>query len=264
MENKIINALRFVLIGSGNIAYSLGQGLLNTGHHPIAVIARNTVSGNDLAAKLGCSFSTNLSDVPTCDIVFICLPDQHISAYYNQISYLQNTLICHSSGMTPLQNNLEKQRCGVFYPLQTLSKHTETNWKQTPILVEANNQNDTHLLLNLANDLSDFSVSCNSIDRSYYHLAAVFANNFTNYLVSQAQIICKNNGLDSTFLHPIITKTMEQAMQTENTFTLQTGPAIRNDHKTINQHLQLLNKNPLQKQLYEIITKSIQLNAEEK
>jgi predicted short-subunit dehydrogenase-like oxidoreductase (DUF2520 family) len=264
MENKILKTLQFVLIGSGNIAYSLGQGLLNAGHNPIAVIARNTHTGNELATKLGCPFSINISDTPTCDIVFICLPDQHITDCYSQLSFLKNTLICHSSGMTPLQNNLKKQRSGVFYPLQTLSKHTETNWKQTPILVEANNPKDTALLLNLAKDLSNLTISCNSFDRSHYHLAAVFANNFTNFLVSQAQIICTTNGLDSTFLKPIITKTLEQAMQTENTFTLQTGPAIRNDHKTINQHLKLLQKNTLQKQLYKIITKSIQLNADKK
>jgi predicted short-subunit dehydrogenase-like oxidoreductase (DUF2520 family) len=94
----------------------------------------------------------------------------------------------------------------------------------------------------------------NSEQRKALHVAAVFVNNFTNHLYKIGNDICEENKVPFEILHPLIDETA-QKIKTLSPQKAQTGPAVRNDHKTVKNHLGLLNKE--QRQIYQIITKSI-------
>ena len=85
--------------------------------------------------------------------------------------------------------------------------------------------------------------------RKILHLAAVFACNFPNYLYYAAGAILQQNDLDFNMLRPLILETAEK-VQVHLPLDVQTGPAVRNDEKTMAAHLELLQDNPDLQQVY--------------
>lgn len=67
--------------------------------------------------------------------------------------------------------------------------------------------------------------------------------------------ICKEHQVPFDILLPLIKETASK-IETLSPEKAQTGPAIRNDKKTIKNHLDLLNIE--QQKIYKMITKSIQ------
>ena len=96
----------------------------------------------------------------------------------------------------------------------------------------------------------------NSSQRKFAHLAAVIANNFSNHLFEISAQILKDHDLDFEILRPIILETSRK-VQHAYPSEMQTGPAIREDLKTIDEQLEMLNEYPEIKNLYNVLTKSI-------
>ena len=91
--------------------------------------------------------------------------------------------------------------------------------------------------------------------RKHIHLAAVFASNFSNAMWSIADdYLRKNTPYTLSLLEPLVYESVRKAMKLGPNKS-QTGPARRNDHKTIDAHLQLLPSN-LQN-IYKVITNHI-------
>ena len=85
-------------------------------------------------------------------------------------------------------------------------------------------------------------------------MAAVFVNNFSNHLFQIGKEHVEANDLNFEVLYPLIQETVQKAMDL-SPFEAQTGPARRNDQKTILEHLQLLDEP--QQTIYEQMTNSI-------
>ena len=106
-----------------------------------------------------------------------------------------------------------------------------------------------------------FGANClhiNSDQRRQLHLAAVLVNNFPNYLYTQAEVLCIEKGLSFELLKPLLFETVSKLDQL-SPIDAQTGPAVRDDKKTIKEHLKLLKK-PHLRSIYKLLTKEIQRN----
>jgi predicted short-subunit dehydrogenase-like oxidoreductase (DUF2520 family) len=121
--------------------------------------------------------------------------------------------------------------------------------------LEAEHINDYKVLEKLAKSIGKKIYSINSEQRKTLHVAAVFVNNFTNHLYKIGNDICKENKVPFEILQPLIKETASK-IEHLSPKEAQTGPAIRNDKKTIQNHLNLLNQN--QQKIYKTLTKSIQ------
>ena len=80
--------------------------------------------------------------------------------------------------------------------------------------------------------------------------------NFTNHLYQIGNKICLENNIPFHILQPLIEETA-QKIKSLSPKEAQTGPAVRNDTKTIEKHIDFL-KDENQKEIYKILTKSIQ------
>lgn len=257
MESVKTYHFSFVLIGSGNLAFSLGKALVEVGHKAFGVVSTNQNSAKELAEILNTKSFQTLPSELTPDFVFLCVPDNQV-AIVSQNLKNSKAIVCHCSGATDLKIVSEwSDKAGVFYPFQSFSKHSTYNWKDIPILIEATDKEVFSKIELLAQSLSHKVMPCDSLKRSYYHLSAVFANNFTNHIIALAQEICLQKGLDSSLLLPLLKITFENAVQ-QHSKSLQTGPAIRNDEVTLAKHLKLLEENKEVKEVYELLTASIQ------
>ena len=93
--------------------------------------------------------------------------------------------------------------------------------------------------------------------KKWAHLAAVFANNFTNHLFSISQMILEQSGLSFEIFKPLINETVRK-IQNHDPLNVQTGPAVRRDNLTIENHLEYLKKDGRFAEIYKVLTADIQ------
>ncbi|MFT7344841.1 MAG: putative short-subunit dehydrogenase-like oxidoreductase (DUF2520 family) [Lentimonas sp.] len=243
------------IIGSGNIAHhfaiALSQKVKING-----VFGRNEVETHKLAEKVKANGTTDLSRLKPADLILICVNDDEINGVINQLDSEQ--VVAYTAGAVELKSIDRKNNVGIFYPLQTFSKEREIDLWEVPFLIEATDNFLAHDLFDLAWKLSRKVEFANSTQRKHLHLAAVFVNNFSNHLASLAQNHLDKNELSFDLLKPLILETAKK-LQSQKPQDAQTGPAIRNDKKTIASHLSLLDEET--KMFYQILTDSIQKQA---
>ena len=245
------------IIGFGNVAFHLTKALQKSLKYKIQNIAvRSLHSIPDFVSKE--LFVLSINDLKPADITLISVSDNAIEEISNNIPY-QNSLVAHTSGTTALEVLNNKNKKAVFYPLQTFSKNKELNFKEVPLCLEAENENDLASLKLLAKELSDFIYETSSNQRKSLHVAAVFVSNFTNHMYKIGEEVCKENNISFDILKPLIKETADKINYLSPT-EAQTGPAIRFDEKTIKAHEDFLT-NEINKNIYKLITTSIQKNV---
>lgn len=202
-------------------------------------------------------FTDDISEIEDADVYIIGIPDDAISAFSESLPF-QNRLVVHTSGGVSIDALSNKTRSGIFYPLQTFSKQREVDFENIPICIEAENVDDLKLLRNLGEIISKNVTEISSEQRSKLHTAAVFVNNFTNYLYRIGSEILKEEDLSFDLLKPLIMETASK-IETLSPEAAQTGPAKRNDIKTIEKHLSSLS-NPQHKKFYKLFTEALKEN----
>ncbi|MFE3847741.1 Rossmann-like and DUF2520 domain-containing protein [Flavobacterium sp. LB3P45] len=252
---------KVIIIGSGNVAQHLiaafqNSQKLGTEIDLIQVFSRQKES---IAHLLDLDKITDdLATLEEADLYIIAVSDDAIPAVSSLLSF-KNRLVVHTSGSIPLNALDDDNRKGVFYPLQTFTKHKEVDFKTIPICLESENATDFQLLEKVAKIISDKVFAINSEQRKALHVAAVFVNNFANHLYQIGSEICQENQVPFEILKPLITETAQKIMVLSPE-EAQTGPAKRNDSATIRTHEAFLsNENHLK--IYKTLTQSIQHNG---
>src|ERR1700761_7904543 len=232
--------MRITIIGSGNVATHLAAAFKNAGHVMVQVYSRNLQNAALLAYHVKAEAIDSLEQInPETDLFIIAVKDDAIGQIAEKLAPYQKLMV-HTSGATDLYTLLAfTDNAGVLYPLQTFSKAREVDIRNVPVCIEGADAEITKTLEQLAQTISNKVYRIDSSQRKALHLAAVFANNFPNYLYTIAQQILVKNHLDFELLRPLI---LETALKVQVNFSaeVQTGPAIRNDELTMNNHLQLL------------------------
>lgn len=246
-----------VLIGAGNVATHLGKALLQKGLNMVQVYSRTLESAERLAFELSTNFTNSPGEIETgADLYILSIPDRAAGELLPQIS-LKDELIVHTSGSLPMNILSEvSAKHGVFYPLQTFSKKRKLDYSTIPFCIEANSIESLEKLHALANLLSGRIFELDSIQRKQAHLAAVFACNFSNHMFRISDDILKEHNIPFDLLKPLIKETAAKVME-HHPKEAQTGPALRNDIRVIEEHLRLLDKNENMRELYKQITGDI-------
>lgn len=244
--------IQVVLLGSGNVASHLAKAFLKAdGIEVTQFYGRTKSSLKNLDAQI--DKITDLNSLAKADVYIIAIPDDAIAEFSSHIP-MRNALVVHTSGSVALDTLSDTNRKGVFYPLQTFSKDADINFRDIPICIEAEKNKDLVLLEKLASSMSNNVYFIDSKQRKSLHVAAVFVNNFVNHLYSLGHELCAEHQVPFEILTPLILETAKK-VATINPIDAQTGPARRNDIKTIEMHLSMLSKE--HKEIYQLLTKSI-------
>lgn len=243
--------IKVILLGSGNVATHLFQAFSKASEIEVVQVFSRSIS-KDFPESIQTSDFIQISEA---DVYIICVSDNAIASVSNQLQF-ENKLVVHTSGSTDFEVLSAKNKRGVFYPLQTFSKNKPVDFTAIPICLETENPSDYVILEKLANTISN---SVNKIDgkqRKALHVSAVFVCNFVNHLYQIGNEICIENNIPFHILQPLIEET-SQKIKSLSPQEAQTGPAVRNDSKTIEKHIDFLTDEN-QKEIYKILTKSIQ------
>lgn len=245
--------IRIVIIGSGNVAQHLISAFNKSKDvEVIQVFSRK----NDLDPFLFPSEKV-ISDITLLkdsDLYIISVTDGAIAEVSENICF-NNRLVVHTSGTTSMEILNDKNRKGVFYPLQTFTKGKEVDFNEIPICLETQNDEDYILLEKVAQSISKKAIKISSEQRKAIHVSAVFVCNFVNHLYQIGNEICTKNNIPFEILYPLIEETASK-IKNLSPVEAQTGPAKRNDTITINSHLNFLS-NETYKEIYKLLTKSI-------
>jgi hypothetical protein len=257
---------KIAIIGTGNIGTWLFKTLQTQSH--LSVIS---VSGRKM--------ETLPSDF---DIYIFALKDDVYEDVLQHISFKMPHAV-HTSGSLS-QNILAPytEKYGVIYPYQTITQKAEggrqnaegrkkspSNFEgvpegrgsfyknyDVPICIEASDLTFENALLQWASSIFPTVYKVNEKQRFAMHLAAVFANNFTNAMYGVAYQIFEENNLDWSLIFPLLENTLEKAKHHAPNL-VQTGPAVRGDVSVMEKHCNAL-KNDSLKTLYQFLSKIIQ------
>lgn len=247
-------------IGSGNLAWHLAPALDNAGFIIKEVYSRNhrhaeALTGRLYQAEVKASLDFSTSD---SSVFIVAVNDDSISEIAREIILPEESVLAHTSGSVPLSDLqfAATPNIGVFYPLQTFSKNKKVDFKQTPIFIESNNEETKGTLISLAKTISGNVRVISSEERKALHVAAVFASNFTNHMLTLSQKIMQQNSLEFDWLKPLIIETINKSMQV-GPEAAQTGPASRGDIETLEKHMTFLQSDPDLSEVYQIISQHI-------
>lgn len=249
---------RVVLIGSGNVAWNLVQTL-----PVVQVYARN----HEKAAELGVLGKVQyISDlkyiIRDADLYLISISDDAVHNFSEQLKkYVpSDALVAHTSGSLPMDAINARYR-GVFYPLQTFSRYKKVDFTSIPILIEGSDEQIACALEELGRSISRNVLRMDSERRKQLHIGAVLACNFTNRLYALAQENLTSEKISFELLKPLIRESVGKMLDYEGKISdLQTGPAIREDIQTMREHIKMLEHNEEIKEIYRVLSNSINKN----
>lgn len=249
--------MRITIIGSGNVATHMAAAFKNAGHRIVQVYSPNYQNAALLAYHAGAEPVDQIDQLnDETDIFVISIKDDAIADTAAELARFSK-LIVHTSGATPLSALTDiTPNSGVFYPLQTFSKQKEVDFWSVPLCIEGANEEITNQLMELARTVSNNVSLVNSDQRKILHLAAVFACNFPNYLYHIAAGLLQENQLGFDLLRPLIVETADK-VKNNLPSSVQTGPAIRNDQKTMKAHLQLLEGDVFLQNVYRLLSDGV-------
>lgn len=247
---------KFAMIGSGRVATHLSVALVAGGLECMGVYSPTSSNAQTLAERLSTDTRT-LAELIQLDVdfVLIAVKDDAIAELAKEFPKDYPAVVLHTSGGTSIDALAPIEHRGVLYPMQTFSPNRPLSIPSIPIFPEYRDEYTAEVIEAITSALGTQNIkTLTSDERVKLHLASVFACNFVNHLYLHADSIMHDIGLDFTLLAPLVEETLAKAKDFPPK-SVQTGPAIRHDYKTINHHLSLLEGQA--KEIYQVITNSI-------
>lgn len=248
------------LAGAGNISWHLAKALYTNGFRITGIWSRGYTNAVSLASSCDATPIPDISSLSDgADLIIIAVPDNAIAEVAGRIGHFDG-IIVHTAGsvnMDVFAGSFSKY--GVFYPLQTFSKENALEMAEVPIFLEASDSETMQALNEVSIKLSQKIYETDSNQRLKLHVAAVFAGNYSNLLYTISNKILGDMHLPQEVLHPLISATASKALKNDP-LLMQTGPARRNDIKTLEKHMAVLASYPEYAELYRLMAHLIREN----
>lgn len=251
---------KIAILGAGNVAWHLAPALENAGHEITEVYARDIEKAVKITERLYSAEPKEDLDFSEseAEIFILAVKDSAIPEVADAVILPEESILVHTSGAMPLDilGYSSASYTGIFYPLQSFTMGKKMDISEVPFLIESEDQDTLGKLKKLGNSLSQMVYVVRSKDRKAIHVAAVFASNFSNHMIRIAEEIMSRQGLDFEMLKPLIIETISKSLQI-GAKNAQTGPAIREDYETLEEHHRFLNYNEQLAEIYRLISQDI-------
>lgn len=251
--------MKIVILGTGNVARFFLQQLAGQPANVVQLYNHRPESAADLSAQYNIPLVTDTEAIDAdADLYLFCIKDQAIATLAGSIRLGPGQTAIHCAGSQSL-NLLQATgiNTAVVWPLYSINKSKLPQSRNVPLLIEASGDFASTKAKAFAALISDSITQVNYAQRQYLHLSAVMVNNFTNHLLAIGAGICAEHSLSYDLLKPIIEQTFTSAIM-HSPADLQTGPAVRNDVRTMDVQVQLLQTHPEWENVYRAISNSIE------
>ncbi len=132
--------MTIVIIGSGNVATHLASALSRAGINIPQLFSRNLLHAKQLASRVGAEPIDNLNDLTLdADLYLISVADASIEEVVNKMPLVKG-VVAHTAASVEMSVLSRFSHFGVFYPFQTFTKEKSLDFKEIPLLLEANDE----------------------------------------------------------------------------------------------------------------------------
>lgn len=242
------------------MAWHLAPALDNVGYVVKEVYSRNPKRARELTGRLYQAELKTSLDFSTSEskIFIVAVSDDAIKSIVQDIVLPDDAILLHTSGSQPLSvlGYAATPHIGVFYPLQTFSKSKKVDFKSIPIFIESETPEAEKSCLQMAKKISSDVRTIGSQERKALHVAAVFASNFANHMLTISKDLLAENKLDFELLKPLISETLNKALSI-GPDQAQTGPAKRGDFEILDHHVDFLQHDESLASIYRLISQHI-------
>jgi predicted short-subunit dehydrogenase-like oxidoreductase (DUF2520 family) len=251
------------VIGTGNIARSLGRLLHKTGADIVQAVGRSIDTAREAAEFIGegVAAGTFRELNPRADHLIVAVADHALSQVVIEIvgAGFASGVVLHTSGGSGL-NALQPLReqgtaVGVLHPLQSVPSPAQgLNSLPGSFFALAGDPAAVSWAASLVALLRGRPIRINADHWALYHAAAVMASNYQVTLLDSALELFAQAGVPSDIaleaLAPIVRATAENVLLSGPAAAL-TGPIQRGDAETVRAHLRtLISASPETRQAY--------------
>jgi len=251
---------KVAFLGARNVAWHLAPALENAGHQVTEVYSRTLSGAKRVTVRLYAAIPKDDLDFSEskAQLFILAVKDDAIPDVADAVILPEESILVHTSGTMPLDilNYSSATYTGIFYPLQSFTAGQKMDLSDVSILIESDDQEIVKILRKVAKSISHNIFFVRSKDRKAVHIAAVFASNFTNHMIRIAEEIMRRQGLDFEMMKPLIIESISKSLQI-GAKKAQTGPAVREDYETLEEHHRFLNYNPEIAEIYRLISQDI-------
>lgn len=250
---------KITIIGSGNVGSHLAKAFYNAGYQILQIWSREFDHAEALANQVFAEPVNKLNLLyPFADVYIIAITDDALFDIALDLR-LRDALVLHTAGsvsMSVLKNVSRKH--GVLWSPQTFISGVPLDYSQLPFCIEGSTPEVEEDIVRLLTPVSTRLFHVDTKQRQWLHLAAVMTNNFGNAVNALAQDILTAHDIPFEILHPLISMTADKIKLGGPLWQHQTGPARRQDQKTIDNQRRLIANDEKLLQLYDLFTELIQ------
>lgn len=259
---RTTNQYSMSVVGAGMVGSTLAVLFHRSGYRIASVISQKKTSARKLARLIGCEhYSDVLSDIqPATKIILLAVPEKSILGIAEELvkqSHLDfSTLaVFHTSGSLTSDALLPLRKEGVMvfslHPIQSFSKAstlTQQRAKMKNVFYGfEGNTSALPLARQLVKALSGKIVQIPKEEKFLYHIACVFASNYSTALFGIVEELAKRigGGIKLSHFEPLARTSMENAFRLTPQMAL-TGPIARGSYSTVKNHVHELRKIDIQ------------------
>jgi predicted short-subunit dehydrogenase-like oxidoreductase (DUF2520 family) len=241
------------LIGPGRLGKALAASLISTGEHKLFAVYHPDISRAQQAVNiLGQGTPIHqLSALPHADITLITCPDDKMPSLVEKLAtaavITPGSIVIHLSGIlsSDILMPLKQQGASIasVHPPKAFQETTtpETTAFQGVYCGIEGDDKAIKILTLLWQTMGAHIFTLNSEKKATYHAAAVMASNYLVTLASEASKLFAISGVPQADAHNICIQLMQTSLdnlkQTDTPNKALTGPLVRGDVQTIQQHL---------------------------
>ena len=246
------------ILGSGNVGSHLAKAFHHAGYQILQIWSREYDHAEQLANQVFAEPVNKLSLLyPTADVVVIAVADDALFDLALDLR-MRDSLVLHTAGAVSMKVLQPiSRRHGVLWSPQTFIRDVAMDYASLPFCIEGSNDTVTQQIKDYLSPVSNHIYTIDSTQRQWLHLAAVMVNNFGNAVNALAQDLLHRQDIPFEILHPLITMTADKIRQ-GGLWQQQTGPARRQDQRTIDSQRRLLANDEKLLKLYDLMTELIQ------
>jgi len=241
------------LIGPGRLGKALAASLISTGEHKLfAVYHPDSSRAQQAVNTLGQGTPIHqLSALPHADITLIACPDDKMPSLVEKLATASvitpGSIVMHMSGILSSDILIPlKQHGALIASVHPLKAFRKTNTPDTTAFqnIHCAIEGDSKaikILTPLWQAMGAHIFTLNSEKKATYHAAAVMASNYLVTLAAEASNLFKISGAPQKNAQDICLQLMQTSLdnlkQTDAPEKALTGPLVRGDAQTIQQHL---------------------------
>ncbi len=252
------------IIGAGRLGTTLGAALSKKGIRIKALSCRTSQSAEESRKIIGEGKASvdNIQTARAGDIIFLCLPDERISAVTKELDESNirwgEKFVFHCSGLlsSEILNPLKVKGASTasLHPIQSFAdKRTPPEQFENIYFGIEGEKGALEASQQIIKKLGGRSLIIQAENKALYHMACSIASNFLVVLLDMASSLLHQVGLQEEQAFQVLLPLAKGTLHNVKKFNIQsslTGPVMRGDRESVERHLEALRKSPAYHETY--------------